>query len=392
MLTQSQRALVKATVPLLEQSGEALARHFYRIMLTDYPEVRPLFNQAHQASGAQPRALANGVLAYARHLDRLDALGPLVTRIINKHVTLQVLPEHYPIVGTCLLQAMRDVLGPDVATDEVMDAWAAAYDRLAKLLITAEEEIYAAHAAAEGGWRGARRFVLSRRVVESEEITSFYLRPEDGGPTMAFLPGQYIGLKLNLDGQEMRRNYSLSAPGNGRDYRISVKREPGGRVSGYLHERFAVGDALELFPPAGEFVLRPGERPLALITAGVGITPALTLLEAALPSGRPIHFIHCARHGGVHGFRDWVDALAARHPQVRRYYCYSEPRPGDRADAYGFLERDLLAQWLPRPSETEAYFLGPTPFMAMVRRHLRALGVPEARCHHEFFGPADALA
>ena len=122
MLTNAQRDLIKATVPLLESGGEALTTHFYRMMLSEYPEVRPLFNQAHQASGDQPRALANGVLMYARHIDRLEALGPLVRQVVNKHVALQILPEHYPIVGSCLLRAIREVLGVEIATDAVIDA------------------------------------------------------------------------------------------------------------------------------------------------------------------------------------------------------------------------------------------------------------------------------
>ncbi|WP_263142741.1 NO-inducible flavohemoprotein [Pseudomonas sp. RIT-PI-AD] len=391
MLDPSQRALIKATVPLLESAGEALTTHFYRIMFAEYPQVRPLFNQAHQASGEQPRALAEGVLAYARHIDRLDALGPLVARIVNKHVALQIQPAHYPIVGTCLLQAIREVLGADVTTDAVIDAWAVAYRQLADLLIASEDELYAASAAALGGWRGARRFLLARKVVESEEITSFYWRPEDGGPVAAFIPGQYVGLRLQVEGEEMRRTYSLSALGDGTTYRISVKREPGGKVSNALHERFVEGDGIDLFPPAGEFVLRPGSHPLALISAGVGITPALAMLEAALPSGRAVHFIHCARHGGVHAFRGWLDGVAAAHPQLRRFYCYSEPRDGDQADAQGLLTRERLAAWLPDLRRVEAYFLGPRPFMAQVKRHLRDLGVADDRCHYEFFGPATAL-
>lgn len=123
MLTQAQRDIIKATIPLLETGGEALATHFYTIMLDGHPEVRPLFNQAHQASGSQPRALANGVLMYARNIDRLENLGPLASQIVNKHVALQILPEHYPIVGACLLRAIREVLGEDIATDEVIAAW-----------------------------------------------------------------------------------------------------------------------------------------------------------------------------------------------------------------------------------------------------------------------------
>lgn len=391
MLSPAQIAIIKATVPLLESGGEALTTHFYAIMLGEYPEVRPLFNPAHQASGAQSRALANAVLMYAKHIDRLAALGPLVGQIVNKHVALQILPEHYPIVGSCLLRAIREVLGAEIATDEVIAAWAVAYQQLADILIGAEEHAYAANAASIGGWRGARDFRVARKQVESEEITSLYLVPADGGALLDYSPGQYIGLKLELDGEEVRRNYSLSAQANQREYRISIKREAGGRVSNYLHEQIGEGDSLQLFPPAGDFVLRPSSKPLALITAGVGITPALAMLEQALSTGREIHFIHCARHGGVHAFRDWLESMAAKHPQLQCFYCYSEPRAEDAQHASGFLTEPLLAQWLPAQRDLDAYFLGPKPFMASVKRQLQRLGVPVAQCHYEFFGPASAL-
>jgi len=391
MLTHTQRDLIKATVPLLESGGEALTTHFYRMMLSEHPEVRPLFNQAHQASGDQPRALAGGVLMYARHIDRLEALGPLVRQVVNKHVALQILPEHYPIVGGCLLRAIREVLGAEIATDAVIEAWAVAYQQLADIFIGAEEQLYTENAAAPGGWRGARSFRVARKVVESAEITSFHLVPVDGGTLLDYQPGQYIGMRLLLDGEEVRRNYSLSALANGREYRISVKREVGGRVSNHLHDNVQIGDELELFPPSGEFTLSASDKPLALISAGVGITPALAMLDAARHSGRPIHFIHCARNAEVHAFRDWVDAHAAEHPQIRHYVCYSEPRDGDQADATGYLSQELLEQWLPAERDLDAYFLGPKPFMAQVKRHLQALGVPAEQSRYEFFGPASAL-
>lgn len=390
MLTDAQRTIVKATVPLLESGGEALTTHFYRIMLSEYPQVRPMFNQAHQATGSQPRALANSVLMYARHIDKLENLGALPAQIVNKHVSLQVLPEHYPIVGACLLRAIREVLGADVATDAVLGAWGAAYGQLADLLQGAEERAYAANASAPGGWRGVRQFRVVRKVRESSEITSFYLRPQDEQSVVAFLPGQYIGLRVNIDGQEMRRNYSLSDAANGRELRISVKREPQGQVSNHLHDGVAVGDTLELFAPAGNFTLQASERPLVLISGGVGITPTLAMLAHALGTGRTIHFIHCARNREVHAFRDRVDALCEQHPQLQRWYCYDEVSADDAVDAVGRLDRSLLARWLPT-TDVDAYFLGPTPFMAHVKRLLAELGVPPAQTHWEFFGPAAAL-
>lgn len=396
MLTDAQLAIVKSTVPLLESGGEALITHFYQMLMRDYPQVRPLFNRAHQASGDQPRALANGVLMYARHIDRLEALGPLAAQIINKHVAVQVMPEHYPMVGDCLLRAIREVLGAEIATDAVIDAWGAAYGQLADILIGAERQQYDALAAAPGGWRGARRFVLTRKEKESDEITSFYFAAQDGGALLDFAPGQYIGLRMVVDGEEQRRQYSLSAllhqPGQAPQYRISVKREASGKVSRHLHDHIAVGAVVELFPPAGEFTLGTSDKPLALISGGVGITPMMSMLAAALPSGRPIHFIHAARHGGVHAFRRQVEELAARHAQLRVHFCYEQPRAGDAAPhASGLIDAARLQQWLPANPDLDAYFVGPKPFMKAIKRYLAELGVPAAQSRYEFFGPAAAL-
>ncbi|MFG5861320.1 NO-inducible flavohemoprotein [Metapseudomonas lalkuanensis] len=395
MLTDTQRDIIKATVPLLETGGEALTTHFYKLMLSEYPEVRPLFNQAHQSSGAQQRALANGVLQYARHIDRLEALGPLAAQIVNKHVSLQIQPEHYPIVGTCLLRAIREVLGSDLATDEVIAAWGAAYQQLADILIEAEREAYASLAAAPGGWRGGREFRVVRKVPESVEISSFYLEPVDGGSVVDFKAGQYISLRLIVGGQEIRRNYSLSAAANGRGYRISVKREPGGVASNYLHDLVSEGSTLELFPPAGEFTLNDSNRPLVLISGGVGITPTLAMAEAALAgSNRRIIFIHYARSAQVHAFGEQIDSWESHHPQFQRFVVYEEveaqaPREPDAVGRPTFAQ---LQQWLPADLDFDAYFLGPKPFMAFIKRTLRELGLPETRARYEFFGPSEALS
>ena len=401
MLSTAHKAIVTATVPLLEAGGEALTTHFYKLLLAEHPDVRPLFNQANQVSGEQPRALANGVLMYAKHIDRLEALGDMAAQIVNKHVALQILPEHYPVVGACLLRAIREVLGAEVATDAVIEAWAAAYGQLADMLIGAEAAAYDAKADAPGGWRGARAFTVVQKDAESAEITSFYLAPADGAPVLDFAPGQYIGLRLDVNGQEARRNYSLSAAPNGRSYRISVKREPGGLVSNHLHDHVHEGATVDLFPPSGLFTLQPADRPLVLISGGVGITPTLAMLEAALATSpvRPVHFIHCARSHQVHAFRAPIDALALAHPQFERFYCYDEaPAAHEQVEAphgVGRLDAHKLAQWLPAAAggvrDVDVYFLGPKPFMQQVRRSLQALGVPAPQMRFEFFGPASAL-
>jgi nitric oxide dioxygenase len=315
----------------------------------------------------------------------------MLPRIVQKHVALGVQPEHYPVVGKCLLQAIREVLG-EVANDEIIAAWAEAYGALAQLLIDAEEGVYAANAAQPGGWRGTRALRLVRKVIESELITSFYLEPVDGQPLPAFQPGQYLTLVLDIDGRSVRRNYSLSdAPGK-RWYRISVKRELGGQVSNWLHERAELGAVLQAQAPCGEFVLDPqSQRPLLLVTGGVGITPAMSMLEAVAASGRPIRFIHAAKNGAVHAFKQRVEQLAQAHGNVQPLFVYDEPQPQDRPDAVGLLTQQLLASQLPADRDVDLYLLGPTPFMRSVYASGLALGIPPAQLHYEFFGPAQEL-
>ncbi|MBB3193577.1 NO-inducible flavohemoprotein [Roseateles terrae] len=392
MFSTSTVALIKATVPLLRERGEDITRHFYASMLAEHPELKAFFNEAHQAHGTQARALAGAVLAYATHIDQLDAIAPALPRIIQKHAALGVLPEHYPIVGQCLLRAIRTVLG-EVATDAVLDAWAQAYGALAQLLIDAEEQVYAANAAASGGWRGERRLRLIRKEAESDIITSFYFASADGSPLMDYQPGQYLTLVLHIDGRDVRRNYSLSdAPGRGW-YRISVKREVGGRVSNWLHDHLAVGDDVRALPPCGDFLLDvESPRPLVLVTAGVGVTPAMSMLEAVAASGRPVHFIHAAQHSGVHAFRSRVDALAQAHPNVQPTYLYDQPRPECAPHRVGRLSTELLAELLPQDRNVDLYFLGPKPFMQQVLASARALEIPAGQVRYEFFGPLEDLA
>ncbi|WP_329955228.1 FAD-binding oxidoreductase [Xanthomonas albilineans] len=237
---------------------------------------------------------------------------------------------------------------------------------------------------------------LRGKFKESEEITSFYLVPIDGKPVMDFKPGQYIGLHLWINDEEFRRNYSLSAYPNGKTYRISVKREPGGVVSNYLHDHVQVGSELLLNAPSGAFVLKPGTRPIAFISAGVGVTPILPLLQEALGTGRHITFIHCARDSKVHAFKEQIENAAKRHPMLSHYYCYDRDEGLDAPPhGIGYLTLDHLKAWLPPAQEgvrdVDVYFLGPKPFMRMLKKQLDEVGVPRDQVRYEFFGPAAAL-
>lgn len=391
MLSPATIATVKATAPVLRERGEDITRHFYKILFNRYPSVLAYFNQAHQARGTQQRALANAVLAYAEHIDRLDALRDALPVIVQKHVSLDIRPEQYPLVGECLLQAIREVLGA-AATDAIIDAWAAAYGQLAQILIAAEEQVYRDNEARPGGWRGPRAFRVARKQAESDVITSFYFEPVDGGPIMDFEPGQYLTVLLQVDGKPLRRNYSLSdAPGHSH-YRISVKREPQGVASNFLHDRVQEGDIVELLPPCGEFTLRDSRRPLVLLTGGVGITPAISMLNVARESGRRIEFIHAALNSRVHAFREHVDTLAQNHAQIRPFYIYNEALPGDRPHAHGLISTELLKERLPADCDVDLYFLGPKPFMRSAFQIAQELRIPQGQVHYEFFGPLEDLA
>ncbi|QIB65826.1 NO-inducible flavohemoprotein [Kineobactrum salinum] len=390
MLSQQTRAIIAATLPAVKANAEEITGVFYPLMFERYPEVRDYFNLAHQAQGSQRRALANAVVAYASNLDRLELLGDAVNLIVHKHASLNIQPEHYPLVGECLLAAVREVLGA-AATDEVLAAWGEAYQQLADILIAAEEQLYREHQQQPGGWRGEREFVLARRERESAAITSFYLQPADGGPLPPFQPGQYISLILELDGQTVRRNYSLSDVPGQLCYRISVKREPGGQVSAYLHDHLQVGDRLRLTPPCGNFVLNEAGRPLVLLSGGVGITPTISMLQPTLDSGREVYFLHGALNSEVQAFRSLLETLDQQYPNLHLSYCYSDPLPQDRDHPQGLFDSERLAALLPGSRDLDVYFLGPPPFMQLCYRSLRTLGIPDDNLRYEFFGPLQAL-
>ena len=164
--------IVKATVPVLEVKGEEITTVFYKNMLDGNPELLNIFNHANQQKGRQQRALAQTVYAAAKYIDRLDVLLPAVNQIAHKHRSLIVKPEHYPIVGKYLLQAIKEVLG-SAATDDIINAWAEAYEEIAEIFISVETEMY----GQTGSWDGFRLFTIKGKIKESDEVTSFYLEP-----------------------------------------------------------------------------------------------------------------------------------------------------------------------------------------------------------------------
>jgi nitric oxide dioxygenase len=391
-------AIVKATIPVLEAHGLEITQAMYR-RLFENDDIRQLFNQSHQGPhGSQPKALAGAILAYAANIENPAVLASAIERIAQRHAGLNILPEHYPFVATALLGGIRDVLG-EAATDEILQAWGEAYWFLANVLIGRESEIYREHGAAPGGWIGWRDFVVERIERESEVIKSFYLKPLDGGPVLLHRPGQFLTFRIELDGTVLKRNYSISSAPRDTGYRITVKREPGGRVSNWFHDKVAKGAVLSVAPPAGEFVLdREEDAPVVLLSGGVGLTPLLSMLEAIAGDGerKPVWYVHGAQNGRMHAMADHVRALATATPGVTLAAFYAEPEAcdvqGRHFDEQGFITIDWLKAHTPFDRAT-FYLCGPRPFLRALVKGLREAGVPTERIRFEFFGPTDeALA
>ena len=391
-------ARVKATVPALAEHGEAITLAMYARLFQD-DHIKALFNHANQSTGAQPKALAGAVLAYAQNIDNLGVVLPVVERIAQKHVGYHILAEHYPFVAKALLGAIKDVLG-DAATDEILAAWGEAYWFLADILIGREAKIRAEIEAVDGGWTGWRDFVVAEKIRESAVITSFVLRPRDGGPVIPHKPGQYLTFRFNLPGASgEKRNYSISAGPNDQTYRISVKREDLGAASRFLHDQIQVGDVLQATPPAGDFFLaeRP-IRPVVLLSGGVGLTPMVSMIEHIAKQHPELeaHFVHGALNSDVHALDGRVRALAKDHGGVTVTTFYSDPLAGDRAgeshDVDGFITLDWLKANTPF-AQADFYLCGPMPFLRAFVKGLIGAGVPSDRMHYEVFGPtAEALA
>jgi ferredoxin-NADP reductase/MOSC domain-containing protein YiiM/ferredoxin len=244
-------------------------------------------------------------------------------------------------------------------------------------------------------WPGFRQVTVTAITRESDSTISIRLEDPTGAPLPAARPGQYLTLRVSPDNRQpaLLRNYSLSGPPGPGYYRVTVKREPGGAVSGYLHTRLAVGDRLDIAAPRGTFILDQTHAPLLLISAGIGATPVLAMLQALAQSraDRQIWWLHGARNGREHPFAVEVRALLASLPNARARVYYSHPGPSDLEgrdfDSAGRLTASRLAELKP-PPDAEAYVCGPAAFMDEISAGLAASGFDTSRIHREPFGPA----
>ncbi|WP_233524526.1 NO-inducible flavohemoprotein [Mucilaginibacter conchicola] len=396
MITEAQKDLVRGTVPILKEHGVTLTKYFYSRMFSHHPELRNVFNMGNQQNAKQQTALAMAVLAYAEHIENPTVLLPVLDAIGQKHTSLSIRPEHYRIVGKHLIASIREVLG-DLASDELIDAWTVAYGQLAELMANHEGQIYQKLADTEGGWTGWRPFAVRKKEAESDEITSFYLYPVDGGKIADFKPGQFISVRIFVPQLNLfqPRQYSISCAPNGTYYRISVKREFGGElnfngmVSNRLHDFINTGDIIDVSAPAGNFVLSASENPVVFISGGVGQTPLISMMEDLIAScsDRPKAWIHGCRSRNLHAFHHDLAAWKTG-ADFERHIFYDAvdagADPGSVRQGWVDLQHIDKKNFAPN---SEYYICGPASFITKHYNDLIAAGVDRSFIFFEEFGP-----
>ncbi len=395
MLSPSVIATIKSTLPFLRERGVDLTRRMYELLFQD-PEIRELFDASHQgADGAQPRALAQAVLAYGEHIERPQVLAEMIERIAHRHVSLGIEARHYPVVGAAILEALRDLLGEHPDGEVAISAWKEAYGLLSSVFIDRERELQSLSAAQVGGWQGWRTFKVADIVQESCDVRSFILVPENGAAVPDYVPGQYVSVTLEPKrSTPLVRSYSLSDTPRPDRLRISVKREVHGVVSRRLHDDIGLGAQIAVRPPVGNFTLSADWRPIVLLSGGIGLTPMMSMLETLVSqkTSRQVLWAHATRDGSHHSFKDRVRALA-ENGQVNVVTWYEHPKLGDVKgvdfDHAGLVTGDELARAAPWLADAHVYICGPKPFMRAMREALIYQNVPPSQLHAEVFGPDD---
>jgi nitric oxide dioxygenase len=400
-MTPEQTELITKTVPVVDQYGQEITRVFYKNMLAAHPELNSVFNKTNQDTGHQANVLAKALYAYAANIRNLEALGPMVELVSHKHVSLEITPNQYDIVGKYLIGAMQEVLGANF-TENIQDAWTAAYGQLSGIMIQKEASLYDQN----DEWKGWRDFRVTDISRESDEISSFYLSPVDGKPLPSFVSGQYVSVRAHVPhlGYMQARQYSMSDIPSPTYYRISVKREHGqqfaaGLLSNTLHELETPGKTVQASHPRGNFLLKGvHERsPVVLIAGGVGITPLLCMLKSLTSTApnmeRHVHLVYATRTTSARAFFTEVMEIGRRNPTVKLTFFVECPVESDQAgkDYHHVgridlrrlgMQKDLFIDDL----NTRYYICGPSPFLETVKRSLLSQGVTSTRINMEIFG------
>lgn len=317
--------------------------------------------------------------------------------------------NHYNTIGNLVMDPRAGLVFPDFGSGGLLQLTGRAeidwdsdaverFPEARRLIRFTVEEVRWRERALPIRWKAASGPVRTLRVVdkvrESEDVASFLLKPSDGGTIETFKAGQHLPIEVGIEDHEapVGRTYSISnAPGSDH-FRISVKREARGVASRHLHDFVEPGAALAARAPAGDFVLESASRPVVLLSAGVGVTPMVSMLHAVVndATSRSVFFIHGARDGRHHPFQKEVARLNDLHANVKVHVAYSRPLPEDRIgidfDQQGRIDEACLRSQL-SDFDADYYVCGPLAFMSEIGAALETCGVPENAIHIESFGP-----
>jgi len=298
----------------------------------------------------------------------------------------------------------RDPLERALRIEALSPGWRWSFEQLLQSPTAAEgsgNPGLAPASAAHPASPGFRRLVVTSIEHESADVISLTMQRPDGHGLPAALPGQYIVLRLQPAAvgptlPTLFRSYSLSGSPSTEQYRISVKIEPNGAAGNYLREHVHVGDPIDASSPRGSFVLQSGERPIVLLSAGIGVTPVLAMLHAlaSARSPRQVLWLHVAQNGQHHPFAAEVRRLMAHLPRSRSYICYSRPDSGDKKgenfNVAGRLSQSILNE-VGVPRDADVYVCGPIRFMADMKEALANCGIPPERFRVEIFNGSESM-
>jgi len=362
-------SIIKATAGAVAPNVPAIVDDFYPRMFRQNPEVKPFFNPANQFADPplQHRALANAVVAYASNIDDLTPLHDAVELIVHKHCGLTVLPEHYPVVHKNLMESIGHVLG-DVVTPEIGQGWSDAVLALAELLYKREEEVYKAAESRRGGWRGMKDFKVARKRQVAEGSVEITFEPVEGSGPIDFTPGQFLTLHMKQEGATPRHYTVTNKPGE--PYlQCCVKILKDGFVSNALHQ-VSEGTIVGLAPPFGKFAVQEAS-PMVLVSAGIGVTPMKSFLEASPEKVRLA--MHIDRNRATHPFKTEFSAVPSHF-----HYTEESGRPAPKALVDGVLK--------PHLADCDFYLCGPPAWLDGLQAALVEGGAKGV--HAERFGPA----
>lgn len=385
-LTPQHAEIISATLPLVGAHIDEITSEFYRRMFAAHPALlRNLFNRGNQAQGAQQRALAASIATFATHLvdSTLPHPADLLSRIGHKHASLGVTADKYPIVHEHLFAAIVEVLGADTVTADVAAAWDRVFWIMADTLIALERDLYAAAGVAEGDV--FHRLRVSARV---DDPSGAVLVSVAGAAPVKTLPGQYVSVGVTLaDGARQLRQYSLV---NAADGELTFAVKPSGEVSDWIRDKLCVGDLLDVTVPFGDLPAPVRGVPLTLVSAGIGITPMIGILEhlVAGASETSVRVLHADRGDTSHPLRERQRELVEALPHATLDIWYED---GMTAGEPGVHSGRMNLDGIELADGTHVYLCGADGFVQAVRPQLIDLGLPAERVHCELFSPNDWL-